>query len=62
VALCANCKTETKTYDCGVPICIVCAERRESNRRALEMDKRVRVTLVQDLVDSHARTNWARVF
>jgi hypothetical protein len=23
------------------------------------MDKRVRVTLVQDLVDSHARINWA---
>ena len=59
MASCATCKTETKTYDCGVPICIACADRRESNRRALEADKRVRVTLVKDLVDSHARINWA---
>ena len=48
---CECCKANTG----GPPICSRCADRQESNRRALEMDKRVRLALVQDLVDSHAR-------
>ena len=36
-------------------MCSGCADRQESHRRALDMDKRVRLALVQDLVDSHAR-------
>jgi hypothetical protein len=48
---CEYCKADTG----GAPICSGCADRQESNRRTLEMDKRVRLALVQDLVDSHAR-------
>jgi len=48
---CAYCKANTG----GAPICSGCVDRQESNRRVLEIDKRVRVALVQDLVDSHAR-------
>ncbi len=48
---CEYCKADTG----GAPICSRCADRQESHRRALEVDKRVRLALVQDLVDSHAR-------
>jgi hypothetical protein len=48
---CEYCKADTG----GTPICSGCVDRLESNRRILEIDKRLRLALVQDLVDSHAR-------
>ena len=48
---CEYCKAVTD----GAPICSGCVDRLESNRRVQEVDKRVRLALVQDLVDSHAR-------
>ena len=56
MAACAYCNANAKLFERGVPICVVCSDRRESIRTALAMDKRVRVTLIRDLVDAHART------
>ena len=56
MADCAYCKADAQLFDDGVPVCVVCAERRKSNRTALETDKRVRLTLIRDLVAAHART------
>lgn len=56
MADCVYCTADAQLVHGGVPICIACADRRESNRRALEMDKRVRLTLIRELVDAHART------
>ena len=56
MADCAYCKADAQLFEDDVPVCVVCADRRESNRTALETDKRVRVTLIRDLVAAHSRT------
>jgi hypothetical protein len=59
MAVCAYCKADAQLFEGDVPVCVVCVERRESNRTALEMDKLVRVTLIRDLVAAHARIDTA---
>ena len=47
MADCAYCTADAQLVHGGLPICIACADRRESNRRTLEIDKHVRVTVMR---------------
>ena len=59
MAQCAYCETETFMFDRGVPLCIQCAEERDSKRKPSATAHEIRATLLQDLIGSTARNSEA---
>jgi hypothetical protein len=57
MAECVYCKTDTRLYDGGVPICLKCADERDEKRKSPEMEREVRTILMRDLVQATARAN-----
>jgi hypothetical protein len=59
MAQCAYCKTETRLYDGGVPICLECADARDAKSKPLETERRIRTTLMKALTEATARSHAA---
>jgi hypothetical protein len=55
MAQCAYCRTETFLHDGGVPICLECADARETKRKPPEIGRQIRIILIQDLTAATAR-------
>jgi len=59
MAQCAYCKSETFTYDRGVPVCIQCAEGREAEAKSPTTDQEIRLILVNRIVEATTRMSAA---
>ena len=59
MAQCAYCKMETFMYDCGVPVCIQCAEGREAEAKAPRTEQEIRLVLVNRIVEATTRLSAA---
>ena|SRR5258706_2734232 len=59
MAQCAYCKTETFLYNCGVPVCIQCAEGREAEAKSPTTEQEIRLVLVNRIVEAETRLSVA---
>jgi hypothetical protein len=59
MAQCAYCETETFMFDRGVPLCIQCAEKRDSKRKPPAKAQDIRTILFQDLLRTAACSSEA---
>jgi hypothetical protein len=58
MAKCAYCENETQLYNGGVPICVVCADKREGKRKLPNTDQ-IRTALVSRIAQTTARVSAA---
>jgi len=60
MAECTYCKAETQLYDRDVPICTQCAAARDgSPRKPPTAERNIRTSLLQELLETTARTAQA---
>ena len=59
MAQCAYCKMETFLYDCGVPVCIQCAEGRKAEAKSPTTEPEIRLVLVNRIVEATTRLSAA---
>jgi hypothetical protein len=59
MAECTYCKSETKLYDNGVPICPKCLEARIIKRKPPQNTDQIRTALVSQIVNATARVSEA---
>src|SRR5258707_633957 len=59
MAQCTFCGAETYLYDSGAPICIKCSEAQRAKRKAPEIERHIRTTLIKDLAEATLRAKTA---